>query len=297
MTNPSQLLTSLRRYSDPRWIWRKRVKITNFLIYRGREPFRQLSIHVDQPFTRNDQQLRQYRNKHQGERCFIIGNGPSLEIRHLDRLHQNREVTFASNKIFLAFEQTQWRPTYYSAEDYNIVIPYKETLEAFPKSTIVFLPDYLDYLTPRLKAALYYHMIWHIPRVKEFDYPNPPEFSPNALLGIYSGCTVSYILIQLAWFMGFREIYLLGMDFNYTVPRNATQEKPGSFITTGQENNHFIKNYLQPGDHWSVPRVPMMLKAMEAAANYAQSHGGKIYDLSLTGKLTCFPKKQLESLF
>ena len=55
------------------------------------------------------------KNIHKGKRAFILGNGPSLEIEDLDKL--KNEITFASNKIYLAFDQTDWRPTYYCVED------------------------------------------------------------------------------------------------------------------------------------------------------------------------------------
>ena len=50
-------------------------------------------------------------------RIFIIGNGPSLKINDLDLLHIHDELSFAFNKIYLAFEQTKYRPSYYMVED------------------------------------------------------------------------------------------------------------------------------------------------------------------------------------
>ncbi len=67
----------------------------------------------------NARKLRRFRNLHAGERCFVIGNGPSLAIADLERL--TGEVTFASNKIYLLFEQTPWRPSYYVAEDDHFI--------------------------------------------------------------------------------------------------------------------------------------------------------------------------------
>jgi hypothetical protein len=50
-----------------------------------------------------------------GERCFVIGNGPSLTTSDLDLLRG--ELAIASNGIFLAYSQTEFRPTYYLVED------------------------------------------------------------------------------------------------------------------------------------------------------------------------------------
>ena len=61
--------------------------------------------------------LSQFRNIHSGKRCFLIGNGPSLRASDLDTLHRAGEITFAFNRIYNIFDQTEWRPTYYISQD------------------------------------------------------------------------------------------------------------------------------------------------------------------------------------
>ncbi|HOH28077.1 MAG TPA: hypothetical protein PLC40_00245, partial [Candidatus Hydrogenedentes bacterium] len=63
----------------------------------------------------NNERLYALKDKHKGGRCVIVGNGPSLAIRDLDRLKD--EITVASNRIFLAFSETEWRPTYFTMCD------------------------------------------------------------------------------------------------------------------------------------------------------------------------------------
>ena len=59
--------------------------------------------------------MRELKDKYKGQRCFVIGNGPSLTAEDLNLL--KGEVTFASNRIYKMFEQTDWRPTYYAVFD------------------------------------------------------------------------------------------------------------------------------------------------------------------------------------
>ena len=67
--------------------------------------------------------LKKYKNIHKGQRCFIIGTGPSLSVEDLEKL--KGEITFGSNRIFEIYSQTDWRPTYYMNQDKaNIFIPY-----------------------------------------------------------------------------------------------------------------------------------------------------------------------------
>ena len=90
------------------------------------------------PMTANDRKLAALKDKHKGQRCFVIGNGPSLRISDLDRLKD--EITFASNKIYLAFEETDWRPTYYTAVDRLVIESLHEVISHLDLTKL--LPDF-----------------------------------------------------------------------------------------------------------------------------------------------------------
>ena len=62
--------------------------------------------------------LKRLKNLEQGKPCFIIANGPSLEVKDLDLLDRNNVVTIGSNKIYRCFNQTRWRPKYFTVADY-----------------------------------------------------------------------------------------------------------------------------------------------------------------------------------
>lgn len=60
-------------------------------------------------------ELNDFNNVHQGERVFILGNGPSLQQTPLDKL--NNEYTIGLNQISKVYNSTGWRPTYYVFHD------------------------------------------------------------------------------------------------------------------------------------------------------------------------------------
>ncbi|MBO7254734.1 MAG: hypothetical protein J6V36_05480, partial [Clostridia bacterium] len=67
--------------------------------------------------TKYGRKLAKLKDSHKGERCFIIGNGPSLSVNDLNKIYEKNIPTFSTNRIFKLFEKTDWRPTYYVSED------------------------------------------------------------------------------------------------------------------------------------------------------------------------------------
>ncbi|WP_408971725.1 tetratricopeptide repeat protein, partial [Planktothrix sp.] len=64
------------------------------------------SVQLNTPsdlLQRSQEKIRQFHNKHWGERCVIIGNGPSLNEMDLSFL--KHEICFGTNKIYLGFER------------------------------------------------------------------------------------------------------------------------------------------------------------------------------------------------
>jgi len=57
------------------------------------------------------QNLRRFKDIHTGERCFIIGNGPSLKKTDLSFLKD--EYTFGLNRIYLMFAELGFSTSYY----------------------------------------------------------------------------------------------------------------------------------------------------------------------------------------
>src|SRR3546814_9326201 len=53
--------------------------------------------------------IAQFKDRHRGERCFILGGGPSL--KKIDPGKLRNEVKFAVNGIFLIYEWIGFEPT------------------------------------------------------------------------------------------------------------------------------------------------------------------------------------------
>ena len=122
-------------------------------------------------------------------------------------------------------------------------------------------------------------------------------FSDNALKGVYGGWTVIYPQIQLAFFMGIREIYLIGVDFTFDVPKPTGKIcQHGEILQHQGEVNHFHPEYRQPGETWTMPMLDLQRKAFSAAKVAIEAGGGSIYNASRKTALDIFPTADFDSI-
>lgn len=92
------------------------------------------------------EKIRKFHNKHKGERCFIIGNGPSLNKLDLSKL--DNEITFGVNGIFYKTKEMGLRPTYYVVEDSHVMLDNVEAINDYEVKGQKFFPtDYKKHIT------------------------------------------------------------------------------------------------------------------------------------------------------
>ena len=160
------------------------------------------------------------KNKYVGQRCFVIGNGPSLSPKDLDKLRG--EISFASNLIYNIYDQTDWRPTFYVAIDYLFFTRHKGYREK-NGAKYFFLPLERAMACQEVFDEAYYYerkTSYSVVENNKITSQNVDiPFSDDMEKCIYGGETVTYDLIQMAVYMGFSQIYLLGVD--HTIFQNG----------------------------------------------------------------------------
>lgn len=224
-------------------------------------------------------------------RAFVIGNGPSLNQTDLNLL--KNEVTFGVNGIFLKFKDTDFRPTFYVVEDHLVAEDRGEKINQI-RGPIKLFPIYLGYCLNEGEDTIFYN---HIPRR---SYPHGFDFSTDASEHTYAGCTVTFSCLQLAYYMGFKEIYLVGVDCNYEIPKDVEEKEEYSVkildMKTG-DPNHFDPDYFGKGYRWHDPQVDKMRGAYQEAKKVCEANGVTIYNATIGGKLEVFPRVDYYSLF
>jgi hypothetical protein len=236
------------------------------------------------PEAANARRLSSLRNRHCGRRGVVIGNGPSLNVKDLDRLQG--EITFASNKIFLAFDQVAWRPTYYSCSD---ILVAKNNREAMNRLDLVKV--YGE--SVKAEFADRSDITW----LRERNGPLQ-QFSTDCSECVYGGFSVVYYQLQLAFHLGIREVILIGMDFSFDVPKPSGEVcEHGAVIMSQGEVNHFHKDYRKPGETWTMPRLDKQLEAFECARVAFGRAGGRVLNASRSTRLTVFPRINFDDVF
>ena len=234
----------------------------------------------------NYRELAAFKDKHIGQRCFVIGNGTSLKIKDLERL--KNEITFASNKIYLAFDQTQWRPTYYSAVDKLIISQKYKKLNELNQIT-TFFPYFFQKYDVCFDNSIYFYFI------HEKFYPNLPRFSANPIDKLFSGYTVTYILLQLAVYMGIKEIYLIGVDYCYNIVQQDYKDNDKIMVSDGT-TSYFHSGYIKSGDKLFQPNLHLHEKAYISASHAIERIGGRIFKATRGGKLDLFPRVDFDEV-
>jgi hypothetical protein len=229
----------------------------------------------------NNWKLRNLKDRHRGQRCFIIGNGPSLTVQDLDKLE--RENTFAANKIYLAFDQTRWRPRYYVVEDDHMIQQHHQQILRL-KGSVKFINDNWKGLFRGDREVIWYP--WRFLEDEQF-----PKFSSNPLEALYCGYMVTYISLQLAFFMGFTRVYLVGVDFNYSLVAPGQDSIQHS---ADHPQDHFTPDYFKPGEVRYLPQLERAERAMRCAKDFYEAHGRKIRNATRGGKLEVFERISLE---
>lgn len=236
----------------------------------------------------NLKRLASFSNLHHGQRCFIIGNGPSLNECDLTLLKD--EVTFGVNSIFLNYENMGFYPTYYVVEDPLVAEDRAEEINNYHQSTR-FFGNALRYCLDDSSDTVWLNVLYRYQ-----DYEGFPRFSSNAIRRLWVGGTVSYLNMQLAYYMGFRDVYLVGFDHSYAIPADARVE--GNQIESASADpNHFHPDYFGKGYRWHDPNVDRMEKSYVRAKSFFEIAGRAIYNATVGGQLEVFKRVNYAELF
>ncbi len=147
--------------------------------------------------------LQKYENIHKGERCFIVGTGPSLKGADLELI--KNEIIFGVNALCLWKKFSKNIDYFFIGDD----CAYKRLYNDLPEGTFV-----ANQCIGLVQGEKHIQPL-PINRFNSFWPYSNKKFSLHVDKVIYSFNSVIFLALQMAIYMGFENIYLLGVDCNY----------------------------------------------------------------------------------
>lgn len=163
--------------------------------------------------------IKKLKNTKLGETCIIIGNGPSVKMSDLDLIQESGMDSFGANRILDVLDKTKWRPTYLSIMDQSFITNENvrtHTPEEYSKRLEECNVKYafLIYLLKGVLNESEKNIYTYVNFAKTYSTDLMP-FSDDASVYVSDlGNVISYS-IQIAYYLGYRKIYLYGIDGTY----------------------------------------------------------------------------------
>lgn len=230
-------------------------------------------------------QLLDFKDKYKGHRAFFVGHGPSLRKTPLHLMKD--EYCFGCNKVYLLFEQTEWRPTHYiAATSHNCYL--KDWALGMEKAAETGIPCFLadwywDEETPKWFHPPEGDNVMRIPamRLRQPDGTSMAGWSSDCSKEIYSHRTVSLLFMQLAHWMGFGPLYLVGCDIDYKT-KDFNEPDP----------NHWNVNYdAFPRSQENADKENLQMHQAHLAMSMLAKHNNvEVYNATIGGKLEAYPR-------
>lgn len=238
---------------------------------------------------RYGKKLKQFKDIHKSETCFIIGNGPSLKIEDLTKLHELNIPTFAFNRIFCIFDETPWRPTYYISQDFNVTIGTEQSFKNLDLAYKFYPVRWKWYEDFDLSGSYYFKTISSEAECFGFS----KDFSKE----VCDSSTVAYTAFQLAYYMGFKIVYLIGFDQNYKIAK----DKEGNIIVNDKLERDYVSDKYrnEDTDDLIIPNLYEMNKAFISVDHHIKNRNIdlEVYNATRGGMLEVFERVDLDEVF
>jgi len=180
--------------------------------------------------------------------------------------------TFGLNKIYLMFNRIDLKLSYHVAVNPLVIQQSVKEIEALS------CPSFLSFRAAR-------KVIQHLDHIFFVATGGPYTFRKDLSREIHEGYTATYVAMQIAFYMGFQKVFLIGVDHNFIVKGRPNETQ----VLEGEDPNHFDSSYFA-NNAWRLPDLEGSELSYRLAKFYYTRDGRQIYDATLDGKLKIFPK-------
>ncbi len=249
-----------------------------------------------------------YKGIHKGERCFIIGNGPSLKEQDLSVLGDEYVLTcnqIMRNPVFPSLRTNYhfWAdPSFFALspdrpEDMEILEVMLSVNTEGNRPVNFFAQEGYDFakrfnLQEKLDIAFYSHRL-----ELTDDFNNGihfDKFTPNLH-------TVVHYAVAMAIYMGFSEIYLLGCDCTNVITAANTRLMAGdgaeyAYKISENEKKRMMNRNNAISMEDELKSFYEVFKGYRVLRDICEKSGIKLYNCTAGGLLDCVERKKYEDV-
>ena len=231
------------------------------------------------------------RNKFQNKNCYILGNAPS--INNHDLLKLQNESTFVVNSFFAHQDFDKIQPKFYvfadadlwNFEDPEISVWWNQLLDkSVNKEIIFFLP--IELKNTFVAKKLVHEKVHFLDLSLPFKTKNAQQF--DIIYPVNSVQNVLILCIQIAMYLGFSKIYLLGADHDWLSHFGNEQRH---FYNSNSDEQQ-VQNVGSQGYpyNWWLNAVNTMFQQYKVVDAVANDKNIKIFNASESGLLDIYPQ-------
>lgn len=230
---------------------------------------------------RSRRELLRLRNSQKGEHGHIIGTGPSLN--HTDFSKVNDGPTIGLNRIYLGLDRLGFAPDFLICVNLNMLSQSAGDISAFPSQVIASWASRRDFK----KIGTSQDIIFARTTADQSFQKNLTETLPV-------GATVTFSALQLAYWLGWSQVTLLGIDHHYDLEKHERIRNPHETIERNQaDTNHFDAKYIPIGQAWQLPDLTASEESYRAARIAYEADNRLVEDGTVDGRLAVFEKSQI----
>lgn len=215
------------------------------------------------------------RDRHLGGRAWIVGNGPSVRHEDLAAISEG-DIVFCFNRFYLSYPDHPLREDYVVSADTLMVEDFGQEMIDISTGLPLFC------IHPSVTKDLRGKFVRMTPSDNHL-----PVFSGNAARSVAVGGSSVFVALQMAHYMGIRDVALYGIDYSFNM--HLVRDPRFPFPVSFQDGNHFIKSYRGTRP-WCPPTWRDISAGFLNARVAFEITGGRIVNATRGGRLETFPR-------
>jgi hypothetical protein len=197
----------------------------------------------------------------------------------MDLSFLRNEKVIGLNKIYLGFQKYCFYPKYYVSVNKKVI---EQSLDQINSLNCV------KFISDRVKYGIENSCLNNIIQTKHYT----GDFSFDITKGVQEGYTVTYAALQIAFYLGFKQVIIIGMDHRFSYIGKPNEEK----LHAGSDKNHFSADYFKD-QQWDNPDLVNSERYYSIARAVYEENGREIIDATVNGACNVFKKVNYGSVF